>query len=708
VYRNLISKAVLCVALLAGSAANAQLARVGPVDSANGFPTWYQDNTGIALDLCLPDPDELAAGLCLLLPADVPGFPFVFPGTFPQEVFYFNATAQITLANGGKATLVMSQEAAFATGAPAVGQQITFARIRFVIDTPSAGTYRIVYPYGEKTFTGVLAGNRGIFFTEDLGVAPGVFTGALKGRIGPWLRPSAARGGVPLDPIVVAGKTYLADAATLTPVTGSPFGVDHNVFRIEGPNIGGPGVDFIETELFTVMGRVHTAPIPSPATIDRVTYVRDDSAAQVDTFATAVPGIGKNPPLLTVSSTANVAQQLDKDGSKFHTQVVVPDPAQLPAEVTVTNIGDVPPSVLTANVVDEVSIALAEYDAANQVLTVHAATGERLNPPSLSVDDFGTMNNGILVASTVLVPPGFVTVRSSAGGQERKAVAVVSGAASAGGGTPQAADDSASTLADTAVAINVLANDSAPTLSVRLLGAPVHGTAVVNGYQTITYTPAFAYAGSDTFTYIASDNGVDSNIATVSVNVTFLNHQPTANPDTANTAFNHPLTVNVIGNDSDPDPTTPIVPSSVQVLGTSGGLAVANGDGTITYTPVAQGIFTVFYTVADSLGSVSTPGTLTVTVLAPDVLQITQARYRLRGDWNIRGTASVPGPGNLVTIHLGPTLAGPVLGTADTDAFGAWRLTITGSSVVPDPTHSISVESQQGGTLLGFALDITN
>jgi hypothetical protein len=710
-FRNIISISLLCLGLCAASCvANAQLARVGPVDSSNGFPQWYQDYTGIALDLCLPDPNELNAGLCLLLPGDIPGFPIVFPTSFPEEAFFYNATAQITLPNGGRATLVISQEAAFAVGEPAPGDQITFARIRFVIDTPSAGTYRVVYPYGEKTFTEVPSGKRGIFFTEDFGVAPGIFSGALKGRIGPWLRPSATRGGAPLDLIVIAGKTYLGDAATLTQVTGSPFGADHNVFRLEGPSVGGPGIDFIETDLFTVMGRVHTAPIPSPMTLDRTTYLRDASAAQIDVYATAVAGIGKNPPVLAVTSTANQPKQLDQDSSKFHTQVVVGDPQQLPADVTVTNSGDVPESVLTSNVVDEVTVARAEYDASNKTLTVEATSGEKLNPPVLSIADLGELTDGKLMATNVLVPPPLVTVRSSAGGLETKAVAVISSGitGSQGGGQPQAADDNASTGADTPVIINVLANDSAPTMTVRLLGAPQHGTATLNADNTFTYTPAFAYAGSDFFTYVATGaTGVDSNIGTVTVDVSFTNHPPIANADVANTPIDRPITVDVTANDRDPDASTAIVPGSVHIVSVSAGSAVANGDGTITYTPAVQGNALVTYTITDDRGMVSAPGTLSVTVLAPDLARITTGRYRSdRGDWDIRGTTSVPGPGNVVTIHIGPTLDGPVLGVIDSDVTGAWRVTLKGSAIAPDGTQTISIESQQGGSQLGFVLRI--
>ena len=58
---------------------------------------------------------------------------------------------------------------------------------------------------------------------------------------------------------------------------------------------------------------------------------------------------------------------------------------------------------------------------------------------------------------------------------------------------PVAANDAVTTDEDTAVVINVLANDSdvdGDTLTVTLSGAPAHGVAVANANGTITYTPA--------------------------------------------------------------------------------------------------------------------------------------------------------------------------------------------------------------------------
>ncbi|HET9696190.1 MAG TPA: hypothetical protein VFP40_04930, partial [Terriglobales bacterium] len=299
---RILAVALVVIALLGSSVAQQQgLARVGPVDSSNGFPQWYQDKTGLALDLCLPDAAELASGICFILPGTI-NLPIVFPTNYPPEAFYFAADSVMNV-NGGQARVTIGHEGGFSTIAGAIpGNQIVFARVRIRIDIPApGGSYKVITPYMEKTFN-ALPGKRGINFTEDIGLVPGDFTVALNGRIGPYLRPSLTPGGAPLGFSIINGKSYISDAATPFPVTGSPLGIDHNVFRIEGPNIGGPGVNFIQTTLFTLMGRVHTAPIPSPLAIDRATYVRDAQKGWIDVFTTATPGVGKPTPVLSVAA----------------------------------------------------------------------------------------------------------------------------------------------------------------------------------------------------------------------------------------------------------------------------------------------------------------------------------------------------------------------------------------------------------------------
>ena len=49
-----LSFVTLLLVAAAVPAAFAQLERVGPVDLKHGYPAWYQDKTGIALEFCTP------------------------------------------------------------------------------------------------------------------------------------------------------------------------------------------------------------------------------------------------------------------------------------------------------------------------------------------------------------------------------------------------------------------------------------------------------------------------------------------------------------------------------------------------------------------------------------------------------------------------------------------------------------------------------
>jgi len=70
--------------------------------------------------------------------------------------------------------------------------------------------------------------------------------------------------------------------------------------------------------------------------------------------------------------------------------------------------------------------------------------------------------------------------------------------------SPNAMDDNSSTIVNTPVTINVLANDTGLEdgfggLSIHV--ASPYGTAVVNANRTITYTPSYMFIGTETFQY---------------------------------------------------------------------------------------------------------------------------------------------------------------------------------------------------------------
>jgi hypothetical protein len=272
----------ILAAVLVSNPAQATLARMGPSNPdprVGGYPAWYQDSTGLALEFCsLTSQAEVDGGWCLLLPADAPVLPESYPaalagtGSFGEEHFYYDATAGIK--NPGspvKATLVIALEAA---NVP-LTTPLVFSRIRYKLGgAPGGYDYRFIHPYGDEVqfmdpSSAQFSGS--IFVTDDTGLACADFSCAMNGRFGPYLLPSATPGGAELPPVTPTnpapdsnpanfggaltvtpypfapgdpkyGTAYLADPARVGPITGSPLpnftdstgaSRNHNIFRIE-------------------------------------------------------------------------------------------------------------------------------------------------------------------------------------------------------------------------------------------------------------------------------------------------------------------------------------------------------------------------------------------------------------------------------------------------------------------------------------------
>ncbi len=265
---------IFLLAVLFVLPANAALQAVGPASSADGFPVWYQDTNGLRLEPCLANATGLGDPFCVLplVPPLEPNFdpalPVVFPTNYPSELFFWIADSDVMSVGptgAGKAILRMALEGAFASadGNPAPNQQITFLRINLKKMsglTPNS-TYTVTYPFGTFQFTTDAAGDTVIatagqaFRTEDSSFIPGDFASLLPATttgIGPFLTDAAMpAGGFALDPANPAAR-YIGDAVTPVPITPGPNGA---VFIIDGPNIGGPGVNTKQTNLWVVSGR---------------------------------------------------------------------------------------------------------------------------------------------------------------------------------------------------------------------------------------------------------------------------------------------------------------------------------------------------------------------------------------------------------------------------------------------------------------------
>ncbi|EJM22449.1 hypothetical protein PMI22_01589 [Pseudomonas sp. GM21] len=720
---------------LSGSAF-AQLAAVdpGPYTFATGkFPMWYQDNNNLSMELCQSRavskrvPVSVPpAYMCTLLPE--PGIfddtqPMVFPDNWPPEAFWFLAETNIpnNAAGYGVDAYVAGIEAAFAAENPVDGDQQSFARIRIRVNIPTAGVYTITHPYGVETVNVTAPGRRAINITRDVGIgAPGNFSGAVAGAIGPFLR--SINGPYPeVNPDTGAIETFVGDPNLTEPVTGSPFNT--NFLKIEGP------AGTIQTALFTLAGKVLDNRAQTPVAIDRATYRRTTSgtgtSTQVEVFAKAdisstlcfresialVPG----PPLSPCQTTLTGASDGQFFGKRLFNGLVPPV-----VVVTATNpTGTTRPTAVSSKLTDIVKIKTARYSWNDHKLLIEASSTDEVVVPDMVVQGYGRLSkSGTLQSITVsdlTQPPATVTVKSAAGGSDTEPVVVVGKAPEVGENqAPLSVNDTGSTSFGVPVTLNLLTNDSdpdgdTPLTITGLTQLPAEqGSVVLSGTTSVVYTPPAVVNAplTVTFNYTAQDaKGLASTTpATVTITVA-PNQAPTAVNDAVAT-LGVAIPINVLANDTDPEGNVPL--SAAIVTAPAAGRGTVSTDGTvITYTPpatVTTAFTTTFtYLARDSFGAASTPATVTVQVSprpAAETFAVTTATVSARSNnrftWDFAGTSSVT-TGNTITVQVSTPTGLQTLGTTTVPLTGRWRLTVSNTTtVIPSANPTATIRSSQG------------
>ena len=172
---------------------------------------------------------------------------------------------------------------------------------------------------------------------------------------------------------------------------------------------------------------------------------------------------------------------------------------------------------------------------------------------------------------------------------------------------PVARNDAATVESDAAARpIDVLANDTDPdgdAIAITAVGLPAHGTATISGRQVL-YTPTPGYLGADAFTYTIDDGRGARSTASVAVTVVRANRAPNARDDFAIAGYNQPVSIDVLGNDSDPDGDALVIVSFTQAQNGS----VTRGPGNkLTYlsAPNYIGYDNFTYEVSDGKGGTS-------------------------------------------------------------------------------------------------------
>ena len=161
------------------------------------------------------------------------------------------------------------------------------------------------------------------------------------------------------------------------------------------------------------------------------------------------------------------------------------------------------------------------------------------------------------------------------------------------------------------------------TYALKNGSAPAHGSVVVNGDGSYSYTPLANYNGTDSFTVTVSDGqgGVTEQLVTVTV--TPVNDAPVAASDSKTTGENSVLSDQVPAASDIDSPVNPNGYALVSGLGTGNGNLTFNANGSYVFNPGSdfdslapgesrQVSFT--YTAKDSAGTTSAPATVTITV----------------------------------------------------------------------------------------------
>jgi gliding motility-associated-like protein len=215
--------------------------------------------------------------------------------------------------------------------------------------------------------------------------------------------------------------------------------------------------------------------------------------------------------------------------------------------------------------------------------------------------------------------------------------------------------DIASTVVNTPVTTNILANDNAANLgaslnpaSVSIVTQPKHGTVIVNADGTITYTPANGFVGSDSLVYSVCDNSAPTPICKTGV-VYYTVKDTTAKPatiasdDFAKTVPGTSVSGNVLLNDKNTAGAILTVTSNTSVPA-SKGVFVMNPNGTYSFTPAPgfTGPLDIIYTVCGGTPAVCTNATLHILVepVIPtkvlDIIKVANSvKMNLDGSFNI-------------------------------------------------------------------------
>jgi Tol biopolymer transport system component len=284
------------------------------------------------------------------------------------------------------------------------------------------------------------------------------------------------------------------------------------------------------------------------------------------------------------------------------------------ATVTVTRHGPFCSAAsVELTVADGTATAGADYTAASRTLNFSAGEASQILEVVILQDEITEPNETLeLILSNASGGPDLGTPSTAA--------VIILDDDTRPNQSPDAVDDAAETSEETAVAIDVRANDSDPDgdpLTITAVTHGSHGTVVDDGTGRLSYTPSANFVGTDAFQYTIEDGKGGADTAWVQVAVLPVNDLPSAAADSyglrENMRLDIPASIGVLANDTDIDADFLI---AVLVTGPAHGAVTLAPNGSFTFTPEPGFSGSDFFTyrAMDPSSSESTPTIVTMTV----------------------------------------------------------------------------------------------
>jgi len=224
------------------------------------------------------------------------------------------------------------------------------------------------------------------------------------------------------------------------------------------------------------------------------------------------------------------------------------------------------------------------------------------------------------------------------------------------------------------------------TLTYILQAGSQYGTVTFNADGSFTYMahrqPTVGFVGNDSFTFLARDSAnQDSNIATVTINITPVNDAPVAASKAITTTMGVETTGYVNATDVDGDALTYAV-----VTGPTYGTLTFNSDGSYSYTAhnSTETEDSFSFRANDGLAD-SANATVTITLVAPplsDTEKIAEAKTSIENALNSLVVSNATTDSDILTAATGATLHGVSVVWDGTSGFSKTNATSTAAGSI--------------------------